>query len=339
MSVPTELATTVKGKKRLAIAIEHLVLSIAESLYKTRPQLKSYGASSNGVWDLHFHGKRDDRVIKIGLEAPMSLMREQLIAQKLYKLGLAVPEIEFTQQDLPSVWLPFMVMPKVTETTLKQASLDDLPYAIAGCHQAGKFLAQLSQIPLNVIDLQPNFSLMPEDSQKGFCSDSFDLKRWQKIIANLKQLQVLTPPIREILTQVKAIIDRHDYPNIIHQDFIPRQILIGPQKFAAIDWETAAPGRTFLDMGDFLGSIRRSLRKKENRHEYARAFIDGFGNSQSLSTTDLSEIALWEAYSHIRAAIEQGHRNKRDKTLRLLGFATEAFSINTGISNIIGIQT
>jgi aminoglycoside phosphotransferase (APT) family kinase protein len=307
------------NKVRRAVAIERLVLSVAESLYRAKPQVKSYGASSSGVWDLHFGGERGDRVIKIGIESPTALLREQSIARELHKLDLAVPEIEFSQQDLPNVWFPFMVMPKVADTTLKEASLENMPFAIEGCYKAGEFLAKLQQITLDRVPLLPDLSYM------ALSSEPSDHQRWQKIIATLRQWQILTPPIQNILARVETIIDRRDYPNIVHQDFIPRQILVGSQQFAVIDWESATIGRTFLDLGDFLGSIRRSLRKRENRREYVSNFIAGFSNNRSLSDTDRSEIALWEAYSHIRAAIEQGHKKKRDKTQRLLGFATEAF--------------
>jgi aminoglycoside phosphotransferase (APT) family kinase protein len=315
-----QLTNLQKNQIQRAVAVERLVLSIAESLYHAKPQLKSYGASSSGVWDLHFDGERDDRVIKIGIESPTDLLREQQIARELYKLGLAVPEIEFSQQDLPNVWFPFMVMPKIADTTLKEASLDDMPCAIEGCYKAGEFLACLQQISLD------SFPLLPDLSYMVLSSKPSDRERWQKITATLRQWQILTPPIQNILAQVEAIIDRHNYPNIVHQDFIPRQILVGSQQFAVIDWELATIGRTFLDMGDFLGSIRRSLRKKENRREYASNFIAGFTKSQSLSDADRTEISVWEAYSHIRAAIEQGHKKKRDKTQRLLDFAIEAFS-------------
>jgi aminoglycoside phosphotransferase (APT) family kinase protein len=299
-------------------SVEDLVLSIAESLYRTKPRLKSYGSSSSGVWDLYFDGDREDRVIKLGIESPTALLREQLVAKELYRAGLAVPAMEFTQEDLPNVGIPFMVMPKIADTTLKEASLEDLPFAIEGCYKAGEFLARLSQLPSRTV------LLLSDSSETTFANEPSDSERWLKIFTTLMEWQLLSLPIQKILERVREIIDLQGHPHFIHKDFIPRQILVGVDRFAVIDWESANRGRIFLDMGDFLGSIRRSLRKKDNRGEYASNLIAGFDSDRPLSSQEREEIALWEAYSHIRAAIEQGHKKRNDKIVRLLNFATEA---------------
>jgi hypothetical protein len=59
------------------------------------------------VWGLKFDDGRADRVIKLDINRPTSLMREKQVMQILKVEGFAVPEIEFTQEDLPSVWIPF----------------------------------------------------------------------------------------------------------------------------------------------------------------------------------------------------------------------------------------
>jgi Phosphotransferase enzyme family len=323
MLAPAESATTIKVKKRHTVEIEQLVLSIAESLYKTKPQIKNYGASSGGVWGLHFNDKKADRVIKLGVKSSGSLLREQKIIQNLHCFGLAIPEIEFTQKDLPNVWIPFMVMPKVGNITLKDACANDRPFAMAKCRQAGEFLARLSQIPVSAIDIYPDFSLMPEDLKDDCVSEAIGLNRWHKVVAQLKQWQVLTPQLQEILLAVKNKIELKNYQNIIHQDFIPRQVLVNPQQFAVIDWESAAPGSTLIDLGDFLGGIRRSLRNKDNRSKYAYAFMDGFCSVCSLSKAEMSEIFLWEAYSTINVAVAMGRRNKHEQVRQFLSIAQE----------------
>jgi aminoglycoside phosphotransferase (APT) family kinase protein len=323
MTASIEKKTESSEKKPLEEEIRRLVLYLAESLYKTKPEIENYGASSSGVWGLRFDDKKADRVIKLGVKSSGSLLREQKVIQNLHRFELAIPEIEFTQNDLPNVWTPFMVMPKVGNATLKDACANDRPFATAKCRQAGEFVARLSQIPVSAIEIYPDFSIMPEDLKDDSMFEAIGLNKWHKVIAKLKQWDVLTAKIHEILLAVKNKIELKNYQNIIHQDFIPRQILVNPQKFAVIDWESAAPGSTLIDLGDFLGGIRRSLRNKDNRGIYANAFLDGFCSLHSLSEAEISEIALWEAYSTINVAVAMGRRNKHEQTRKFLDIALE----------------
>jgi aminoglycoside phosphotransferase (APT) family kinase protein len=307
------------GKKPLEEEMARLVMSIAESLYKTKPEITNYGASSSGVWGLHFENPKRNRVIKLGVKSSGSLLREQKIIQNLQKFELNIPEIEFTQEDLPSAWIPFMIMPKIGTIGLKEACSIDRPFALEKCRQTGEFLARLSRVPLSAIDIQPNFALMPDDFKDDFMFESIGMGKWQKVTSILKKWQVLTPELDEILLDVK------NYTNIIHQDFIPRQILVGPQPqhFAVIDWESVVPGSTLIDIGDFLGGMSRSLRNKENRGTYTNAFLDGFCSLRPLSAQEMAEIALWEAYSTINVAYSMGRRNRQEQVGKFLGIALE----------------
>jgi Phosphotransferase enzyme family len=311
-------------QKQFREEMEQLVLSIARSLYKTTPLVKSYNAVNSGVWGLNFGDNKTERVIKLGVRNAASTIREQQVMNSLKNLGIETADIEFTQEDLPNVWIPFTIMPKVSNGSLRGACLQDLPFALPCCRKSGEFLARLSQIPLNSLNTTPSFSLLPENAKDGSVAEPVDLKRWNEVVADLAKWQVnLTPQIQEVLTAVRRIIKRGDYQNIAHRDFIPRQVLVAPGKFAVIDWEFAAPGRTFRDMGDFIGGIRRVFRNKNNKNKYANAFMNGYCSLQSLSQTDLLEIATWEAYSSIRVAVEHLRNDNREQAEKTLGFAEQ----------------
>jgi aminoglycoside phosphotransferase (APT) family kinase protein len=311
-------------QKQFREEIKQVVLEIASSLYKTTPLVRSYSAVNSGVWGLHFGDNKTERVIKLGVRNSASLVREQQVMKNLKSLGMETAEIEFTQDDLPGIWIPFSIMPKVSNGSLRGACLKDLPFAMPCCRKSGEFIARLSQIPLESLKTNPSFHLLPENIKDGSVAEAIDLKRWNEVVADLEKWQInITPRLQEVLTAVKTIIDRGDYQNITHRDFIPRQVLVAPGKFAIIDWEFAAPGRTFRDMGDFLGGIRRVLQNKDNKSKYATAFINGYCNHLSISQTDLLEIAAWEAYSSIRVAVEHLRGNNQEQANKIFGFAEQ----------------
>jgi aminoglycoside phosphotransferase (APT) family kinase protein len=320
MLVQARVDSYAQVKKKFEAEMEQMVLSVAKALYKTKPQVKKYPAKNSGVWGLQFDDNRVDRVIKLGVKPSKSLVREQQIMIELRKYGLAVPEIEYTQLDLPGTWIPFMIMPKVTHTNLTGACINDRPHAMEACRKAGEFLAQLNQIPIDSFPLSPSIHLMAENLKDGLSSEAIDLKRWNKVVANLNQWQAITPKIQHALDKVKHIFESRDYPNIAHRDFIPRQILADPKTFAVIDWESAAPGKTLRDLGHFIGGIRRVI---EHENQYSLALMEGFCSIQPLSEEEMAEVKVWEIYSTLRAAVEQGHRNYHEQARKLLEFVEQ----------------
>jgi hypothetical protein len=311
-------------QKQFRQEIEQLVLSIAKALYKTTPLVRSYSAVNSGVWGLHFGDNKTERVIKLGVRNSASLVREQQVMKNLKGLGMETAEIEFTQEDFPDVWVPFTIMPKVSNGSLRGACLKDLPFALNCCRKSGEFIGRLSQIPISALNTTPSFYLLPENVKDGSVSEPVDLKRWNEIVADLAKWQIpITPRIQEVLTAARRIIKRGDYQNIAHRDFIPRQVLVAPGKFAIIDWEFAAPGRSLRDMGDFLGGIRRVLQNKENKGKYATAFMNGYSSVCHLAPEDLQEITLWESYSSIRVAVEHLRAKNLEQAEKILGFAEQ----------------
>jgi aminoglycoside phosphotransferase (APT) family kinase protein len=311
-------------QKQFREEMEALVLSIVTKLYKTTPLLRSYSAMNSGVWGIHFGDNKTERVIKLGVRNGASVVREQQVMKGLKALGMPTAEIEFTQEDLPEVWVPFTIMPKVSNGSLRGACLKDLPFALPCCRKSGEFIARLSQIPISALNTTPSFYLLPENVKDGSVAEPVDLKRWNEVVADLKKWQItLTPRLQEVLTMARKIIKLGDYQNIAHRDFIPRQVLVAPGRFAVIDWEFAAPGRTFRDMGDFLGGIRRVLQNKENKTKYATAFMNGYCSINHLSDEDLSEITMWESYSSIRVAVEHLRNKNLEQAEKIFGFAEQ----------------
>lgn len=64
----------------------------------------------------------------------------------------------------------------------------------------------------------------------------------------------------------------------------------------AIDWEAAAAGRIYRDLGDFIAALRRIT----GDDRYSRAFIEGYCNFRALSAEEMMEIGLWEVFSMVR---------------------------------------
>jgi aminoglycoside phosphotransferase (APT) family kinase protein len=290
-------------------SIEKLVVSIARSLYKATPQIVNYRGRDNAVWGLQFGDRRGNRVIKIGASRPTLLLREQQVMQKLKMWGLEVAEIEFTQRDLPNIWIPFMIMPEVADRTIAEICVDDAEFAPSACRRTGEFLAHLYQLPENAIDIEPSFSLAADGVIDNLNPAAIDLGQWQNVVAQFDSCQELRDAFAQftpIFQQLRPIIENGDYKSVTHRDFLPSQILVSEKKYGVIDWEYAASGRILRDLGDFIGGMRRF---GGNNVARIRDLIYGFGSIQPLSAIELQEITLWETFSMLREVtirIEQG---------------------------------
>jgi hypothetical protein len=77
---------------------------------------------------------------------------------------IPVPDIEFTQEDLPDVWLSFMVMPKIADrTSLLTIYHDRHELMLESYQQTGELLAKLHRISLNKMQINPSFYLRLRD--------------------------------------------------------------------------------------------------------------------------------------------------------------------------------
>jgi Phosphotransferase enzyme family len=293
------------------IRIEETICSIAKSLYKTTPEVEQYPPNDNCVWRLHFGDSKADRVIKLGVKRPQALLRERQILYCLEESGLEVPEIEFTEKDLPNTLsIPFIVMPKIADNNLETACLNDAEFALKACRKTGCFLGRLRNLPTHTID--PLLS-------NGLTSQTRDIERWQQVRTHFDDLGATTTQIEQILIEARKFIDR-DYTDIAHRDLSPRQVVADDRSFAVIDWEFAAPGRVFRDLGDFIGGIRKFTGGK-NKH--ARALIEGFCCFQPLSEAELYEISIWEIFSLLWAVVLHTRLNRHNTAQMFLKLTNE----------------
>jgi hypothetical protein len=294
-------------------SIERLVISIASSLYKTTPQIINYGGRDNAVWGLKFDDRRANRVIKIGAVRPSLLMREQQVMQKLRLWDLEVAEIEFTQRDLPDVWIPFTIMPEIADRTIAEVCVADAPFAPAACRRTGEFLARLSLLTEGSIEIEPSFALAADGFLDNLTSAAVDLGQWQNVVARLGDCMELREsflPFMSSLDRLKTIIENGEYKSVTHRDFLPSQIVVSEKNYGVIDWEYAALGRILRDLGDFIGGMRRF---GGNKVERVREFIDGFCSICPLSAAELQEVTLWETFSMLREVAIRLQQGRLDR--------------------------
>jgi hypothetical protein len=292
--------------------IEEMICIIAKSLYGTTPEIEQYLPHDNYVWRLHFGSNKSDRVIKLGVQRPQALLREQQILYRLRESGLEVPEVEFTEKDFQNTSLmPFILMPKIANNNLEISCLNDTEFASNACRKTGCFLGKLCSLPINTID--PILA-------NGLTSRTRDIERWQQVSNYFDYLGTMTTRIKQILIEVRDSIER-DYMSIAHRDLSPRQVVANDKAFAVIDWEFAAPGRVFRDLGDFIGGIRKY---SGGRTKHVHALIEGFCNFQSLTEADLYEISTWEVFSLMWAAVLHTRLKRYDTAQTFLKLMKES---------------
>jgi thiamine kinase-like enzyme len=303
--------------------LEEVVISIAKYLYKAEPKITKYSTRDSSVWGLEFDDGKTDRVIKLDINRPTSLMREKQIIQVLKAEGFEVPEIEYTQEDVPSVWIPFIIMPKIANnTTLRKAYDTQTRSMLEYCAKTGEFLARLHQLPITKMSINPSFSLSAEGFGENLTASEIDLKQLNmslNYLRNSAESLLHKNKIVKSLKQLKQIVEQNDRQDVTHRDFVPSQILVNNREFFVIDWEFAAAGRSFRDLGDFIAALRRFT--KEDL--YIRAFLNSYNSFRTLSSAEIAEVGLWEVFSMIRRSRLNTVGNKEQVARRLFQLAGE----------------
>jgi tRNA A-37 threonylcarbamoyl transferase component Bud32 len=306
-----------------SLSLEELIISIAKSLYKVKPKITRYSTRDRSVWGLEFDGDTVDRVIKLDLNRATSLKREQKVMQILTNEGIPIPDIEFTQEDLPDVWIPFTIMPKVVDrTSLLTVYNNHRELMLESCRKTGELLAKLHQISLDKMQIDPSFLLAAEGWGENLTAADID---WRQLNNCLAYIRDLTEEIQnkkyilQALNQLKKIVREQEVQAVTHRDFAPNQILINEREIFAIDWEAAAAGRIYRDLGDFIAALRRVTEDER----YSHAFINSYCDIKPLSAEEISEIGLWEVFSMVRKSRLNSVAKKPNMAQRLIQLATE----------------
>jgi hypothetical protein len=163
--------------------------------------------------------------------------------QQLKRWDFEVAEIEFTQQDLPHIWIPFTIMTEIADRTIADICVENAPFAPAACHRTGEFLARLRLLPENAIEIEPSFTLAADGFPNNLTPAAIDLGQLQNVIDRFDSCRETCPDLvaaflqfTPALQQLKETIDRSNYKNVTHRDFLPSQVIVSEKNYGIIDW-------------------------------------------------------------------------------------------------------
>lgn len=96
----------------------------------------------------------------------------------------------------------------------------------------------------------------------------------------------------------------------LHGDLSPDQILVGDGEIRIIDLDRAGRGPAARDIGSWLAACRR-----QDLPELAEGFLQGYrhaGSRHARHALRVGELAAWEAYAQLAAAVEPFRRREHD---------------------------
>lgn len=175
---------------------EHaFVRRLAQSLYQHTPEVQKLKSHNNRVYALDFGTALPGKVMKLAgahARAPENVLREQAVLRLLDRMGLAVPHVEFTQDDFPNAPGPFFTMPRMPGGMLEETwkANPEPPWSQTAWQRAGRFVAQLDTVPL-------------DDVANLLWSRKQPLDVWASVRDAFDKQELLRPPFDRILAEVK----------------------------------------------------------------------------------------------------------------------------------------
>ena len=126
-------------------AFDSAILAIAKDLFGKMPRLSKCFSYVNYCVVLSFDDATTDRVIKFTNKSRRDIEIELHLYPPLRAHGLPVPEIEFTHLDYSQPSVPFIVMPKFSDYTLKDLCCNNHQAAMRACRASGQFIRELDE--------------------------------------------------------------------------------------------------------------------------------------------------------------------------------------------------
>lgn len=261
---------------------------IALQLYGRTPTLTSIWSFVSAVYVLDFGGELPDKIIKAGRNktSDAEVRREQTILSSLRAQGLAVPDIEFTQDDVAAPH-PFTIMPRHATITLGQLFWEieqetSLPLFAA----LGRWLAQMQTLPPTAVA----GIYTPEQALQE------DLKEYAFIQENLAAQGLLTPGYTAVLAGAYHALHQPRH-TLVHRDYNPSQVMMdGRDILYVVDWGSTMHGFAAWDLGLCMAYVKFFWQSAA----HAAQVWAGYDAVRPLTPADETRRALWERYTLLR---------------------------------------
>jgi aminoglycoside phosphotransferase (APT) family kinase protein len=303
------------GAEGTRSALDQHLQRIGLALYGTLPQIHSLHSENSYVCCLDFGPDLPDKVIKYACANAKQVLREQAVLRALSDAGLSVPAVEFTQDDCPIETSPFLIMPRLAETSLHEACLSRAGWAGPALGKAGRFVARLSALPPDLLaggrGVQGTAGAHVAPAPIAYRARPID--EWA-LASDLSGDE--TCLVGSHLRRIDRMLD--ETSSLVHGSYSPAHILCDVAgSFAVIDWENAGGGSVLRDVGHFLAALEVWAGRDP---EHARCFLDGFQVGQPLSRADRRAIGDWALYTLLVWAnffAGQGRRGASEQVLQV----------------------
>ena len=302
------------GAEGTRSALDQHLQRIGLALYGTSPRIHRLHSENSYVCRLEFGGVLPDKVIKYARANAKQVLREQVVLRALSDAGLPVPAVEFTQDDCPIETSPFLIMPRLAETSLHEACLSRAAWADPALGQAGRFVARLSALPpdLPVGRRDEGATVDAQVAPPPIAYRAPPIDEWA-LASDLSGDE--TRLVGSHLRRIDRMLD--ETSSLVHGSYSPAHILCDAVgSFTVIDWENAGGGSVLRDVGHFLAALEVWAGRDPG---HARCFLDGFQVGQPLSRADRRAIGDWALYTLLVWAnffAAQGRRGVSEQVLQ-----------------------
>jgi aminoglycoside phosphotransferase (APT) family kinase protein len=233
------------------------------------------------------------------------VLREARLLRSLHPLGLPVPEVLATCEDVEVVGAPFYVMPFVEGHVL----IDAVPAQLRGDGVPARIAEQLvdTLIELHAVDIEAA-------GLTGFGRDDGYLERQIKRFGGLLELNATRPlpDLERVAGWLEANLPGSPEATVVHGDYRLGNVMFAPSEprlVAVLDWEMATIGDPLADVGYMtamwseagdppnpVGDLSTVTRQAAfpGREALARRYVERTGHSLD-ALTWYQVLALWKA--------------------------------------------
>jgi len=278
---------------------EAQIIDIAHRLYRQKPQLTHLRTSINAVYVLHFDDL-PDKIFKVAYDMRFKegLLQEQRILLSLSKLGVAVPTLECTQDDMQGVDNWFSIMARDAEFSLADHFKRDNESYSELFRESGRWLAHLHGIDPNDV---PG-AMSPVAAQIA------EIRERRRIREMLDEAELMQHDYHPLFHRFAEIQNR-PRKAFIHGDFNATQVMVKNRQVSyVVDWGSGQFGRAMRDLGLCLAYTKF--------YDYAlneaTLVQQGYESVRPLSDAERHECLHWELYTLLRitaAAVLSGADN------------------------------
>jgi aminoglycoside phosphotransferase (APT) family kinase protein len=225
--------------------------------------------------------------------------------RSLQPLGLPVPEVLATCEDVEVIGAPFYVMPFVEGHVL----IDAVPAQLRGDGVPARIAEQLvdTLIELHAVDIEAA-------GLTGFGRDDGYLERQIKRFSGLLELNATRPlpDLERVAEWLEANLPRSPEATVVHGDYRLGNVMFAPAEprlIAVLDWEMATIGDPLADVGYMtamwaepddppnpVGDLSTVTRQPgfPGREALARRYVEATGHSLA-ALTWYQVLALWKS--------------------------------------------